>query len=112
MKISQLFSASALAAAVLLISLTAADAETISGEVLAMTKGSDSTVIEIAPSNAGNPPAYRCAVSTTFQEIADMLLQAMEGKAAVTVTTSSSCKAAGMLRDCGSVVTVETVRKE
>jgi hypothetical protein len=111
MKISQLFSAAMLTAAVLLTFFTSAAAATFSGKVVAMTKGSKSTVIEIAPDNAGNPPAYRCAVSTEFQEIADMLMQTMSTKDSVIVTSSDNCKMTGMLRDCGSVVTVEIVRK-
>lgn len=111
-KISQFFSAAALTATVLLTVLTSADAETFSGKVLAMTKGSKATVIEIAPESAGNPPSYRCTVSTEFQEIADMLMQTMETKDSVIVTSSDNCKRTGMLRDCGSVVTVEIVRKK
>jgi hypothetical protein len=91
--------------------VTSAGAETISGKVLAITKGSKVTAIEIAPDVAGSPPAYRCTVSTTFQEIADMLLQAMEAKTAVTISSSESCKLEGAVRDCGSIVTAEAVKK-
>lgn len=112
MKINQFCSVSALTAAVLLTGLTSADAETFSGTVLALTKGNKATVIEIAPERAGNPPSYRCTVSTEFQEIADMLMQTMKTKDSVIVTSSDNCKATGMLRDCGSVVTVEIIRKK
>lgn len=112
MKISHLFSMSALTAAVLLTGLTSAHAETFSGKVLGMTKDSKGTVIEIAPDNAGNPPSYRCVVSTTFQEIADMLLQAMESGSSVSISTSDNCNQGMMRRECGSVSTVEIIKKE
>ena len=111
MKISQFFSTSALTAAILLTSLTSAQAETITGTVLALTKGSKATVIEIAPEQAGNPPAYRLSVSTTFPEIAELLMQAMQNKNSVVISSSDKCKPTGMLRDCGSVTAVEMIKK-
>jgi hypothetical protein len=91
--------------------VSSAEAETFSGKVAAITKGSKSTTVEITPSSAGGHVPYRYSVSTTFQEIADMLLKAMESKVAVTIVSSKNCSFEGMLRDCGSIVTVEAAKK-
>lgn len=100
----------ALVAVTALLGVYSAQAETLSGKVAALTKGSKATVVEIAPPSSGGQVAYRYAVSTTFQEIADMLLQAMEAKTPVTVVSSKNCAAEGNLRDCGSIVSVEAAK--
>ncbi|WP_420207787.1 hypothetical protein [Candidatus Electronema sp. JC] len=89
--------------------LSAAQADTITGKVAAMTKNSKETSAEIIPDSAGGQPSHRCSVSTTFQEIGEMLMQAMESKATVAIVSSKNCAPAGAVRDCGSIVTIETV---
>jgi hypothetical protein len=90
--------------------VSSAEAETLSGKVAAITKGSKSTTVEIIPSSAGSGYPYRYSVSTTFQEIVDMLLTAMETKKSVTIVSSGTCSFDGMLRDCGSIVSVEAAK--
>ncbi|WP_417915176.1 hypothetical protein [Candidatus Electronema sp. JM] len=111
MKSRHVLAAAFVTAAVLLTGLSTAEAETFSGKVLAMTKQNKATMIEIAPEGAGGQPSYRYTVSTEFQEIADMLMKAMETRTGVTVTSSESCKQEGALRHCGSIVTAETAAK-
>ncbi len=89
--------------------LSAAQAATITGKVAAMTKNSKETSAEIIPDSPGGPLPHRHSVSTSFQEIAAMLMQAMESKATVTIVSSKNCAPAGAVRDCGSIVTIETV---
>ncbi len=91
---------------------SAAHADTITGKVAAMTKNSKETSAEIIPDSVGGQPSHRCSVSTTFQEIGEMLMQAMQSKATVTVVSSKICAADGVVRDCGSVVTLETVQHD
>ena len=111
MKSRHVFAAAFVTAAVLLTGLSTAGAETFSGKVLAMTKQNKVTMIEIAPEGTGGQPSYRYTVSTEFQEIADMLMKAMEARTAVTVTSSEGCKLEGVMRHCGSIVTAETAAK-
>lgn len=111
MKSRHVLAAALMTAAALLAGLSTAGAETFSGKVLAMTKQNKVTMIEIAPDAGGGQPFYRCTVSTEFQEIADMLMKAMETRTAVTVTSSDSCKLEGVIRHCGSIVTAETAAK-
>jgi hypothetical protein len=101
----------ALAALAALLGVPSAQAETLSGKVAALTKGNKATVVEISPSSSGGQPAYRYSVSTTFQEIADMLLQAMEAKTPVTIVSSGACAPNGNVRDCGSIVSVEAAKQ-
>jgi hypothetical protein len=101
----------ALAAATAVSCVSSASAETISGKIAAVTKNSKSATAEIIPVSPGGQPAHRYAVSTTFQEITEMLMRAMESKATVTVVSSDNCAATGTVRECGSVVTVETAQK-
>ncbi|MGX9726290.1 MAG: hypothetical protein ACTFAK_02885 [Candidatus Electronema sp. VV] len=91
---------------------SAAQAETITGKVAAMTKNNKETSAEIIINSPGGPLPYRHSVSTTFQEIAAVLMQAMESKATVSIVSSKNCAAVGAVRDCGSVVTLETVQPE
>jgi hypothetical protein len=114
MKSRHLLATGVVTAAVLLSGLpNMVNAETISGKVLAMNKESKVTIVEIAPAAApdGITPAYRCTVSTDFQEIVEMLMKAMETRTLVTITSSESCKPEGVLRPCGSIVTAETAVK-
>jgi len=90
--------------------LNSAQAETITGKVAAITKNSKETGAELIIGSPGGRLPYRYFVSTSFKEIAAMLMQAMESKATVTIVSSKNCAADGAVRDCGSIVTVETVR--
>jgi hypothetical protein len=110
MKITILVSLVAMTVTTVLSGMNSAEAETISGKVAAITKGSKSTAVEISPSSSGTSPSYRYSISTTFQEIADMLLQAMEAKTSVTIVSSGNCAPVGNLRDCGSIVSVEAAK--
>ena len=102
----------ALAAVTAVSCISSATAETISGKVAAVTKSSKSATAEIIPASLGGQPAYhRYSVSSTFPEITEMLIQAMESKAALTIVSSGNCAATGAVRDCGSIVTVEMVKK-
>jgi len=99
-------------AAAAVICINSASAETISGKVAAVTKNSKSATAEIIPAAQGGQPAgHRYAVSTTFQEITEMLMRAMESKAAVTVESSGNCAATGAVRDCGSIITMDMAKQ-
>ena len=87
-----------------------AQAETITGKVVAITKSSKDTSAEIIPDSPGGPSPHRCSVTTTFNEIGEMLMQAMESKVKVTIVSSDNCAMTGAVRNCGSVVTLETVQ--
>ncbi len=92
--------------------VSAAQAETITGKVAAVTKNSKETSAELIIDSPGGRLPYRHSVSTSFQEIAAMLMQAMESKATVTIVSSKNCAADGAVRDCGSIVTLETIKPE
>ncbi|WP_417912973.1 hypothetical protein [Candidatus Electronema sp. TJ] len=100
------------AAATTLSGASSAAAETISGKIAAVTKNSKSATAEIIPDAPGGQLGHRYAVSTTFQEIGEMLMQAMETKSTVTIVSSGNCAAEGTVRDCGSVVTVERAQQQ